>query len=51
MPILTRREGEAIQIDDKIRVMILGQKNGQIKVGIEAPKEVRILREELLDRD
>lgn len=51
MFILQRREGETIQIDDNIRVTIPGQKNQQIKVGIEALKEVPIVREELLKRD
>jgi carbon storage regulator len=51
MLVLTRREGETIQIDDKIRVTILGRENGQVKVGIEAPREVPVVREELLERD
>jgi carbon storage regulator len=50
MLILTRREGETIQINENIRVKILGQKNGQVKVGIEAPRNVSIVREEILRR-
>jgi carbon storage regulator len=50
MLILTRREGETIQINENIRVKILGEKNSQIKAGIEAPRDVRIFREELLKK-
>lgn len=48
MLILTRKIGESIIIRDDIVVTILGSKGGQIKVGISAPENVNIVREELL---
>ena len=50
MLILTRKIGESIIIRDDIVVTILGSKGGQIKVGISAPENVNIVREELLLR-
>lgn len=51
MLILTRRPGETILIDDDIEVMVLAVNNNQIRLGIKAPEEVPIVREELLLRD
>lgn len=48
MLILTRRVGEAIVIGDAIRVVVLGVNGSQARVGIEAPRDVTIVREELL---
>lgn len=45
--ILTRTEGQSIIIGDNIRITIEGIKAGRVKIGIEAPKYVIILREEL----
>jgi carbon storage regulator len=50
MPILTRNQNESIVIDDNIKVTILGTKGQDVKIGIEAPWEVEIWREELYDR-
>lgn len=48
MLIITRREGETIVIDHDIRVTVLAVKGGQIKIGIDAPEDVDIVREELI---
>jgi carbon storage regulator len=50
MLVLTRRPNETIVIDGKIRVTILGIKGGQVRIGIEAPPEVVIDREEVAQR-
>ena len=47
MLILTRRAGESIIINGNIKVMILGVNGGQIRVGVDAPKEVDVHREEI----
>ncbi|MBD3754342.1 MAG: carbon storage regulator CsrA [Gammaproteobacteria bacterium] len=48
MLVLTRREGESLLIGDNVKLTILAVKGGQVRVGIEAPQEVSIHREELL---
>ncbi len=48
MLILTRRKEESILIGDNIKITILDVQNNQVKIGIEAPKELSILREELV---
>lgn len=48
MLVLTRREGESLVIGDNIKLTILAVKGGQVRVGIEAPSNVAIHREELL---
>lgn len=50
MLILTRRPGETVLIGDNIEVTVLEVHNNQIRLGIMAPGEVPILREELLYR-
>lgn len=50
MLVLTRRPNETIVIDGKIRVTVLGIKGGQVRIGIEAPPEVVIDREEVAQR-
>ena len=47
MLILTRREGEAINIGDNVQVRVHRIHGGSIKLAIEAPKEVKVLRDEL----
>ena len=50
MLILTRRPGEEIFIGDDITVVVLGVKGSQVRVGVNAPKEVAVHREEIYDR-
>lgn len=49
MLILNRKPGESIILNDNIEVRILEIQDGKIKIGIEAPKEVSILRKEVYD--
>jgi carbon storage regulator len=49
MLVLTRREGEVFLLGDDIEIEILDIKPGVVRVGIRAPKHVRVLRSELLD--
>jgi carbon storage regulator len=48
MLILTRNRNESIVIDDDIRITVLSDNYGKVKLGIEAPNDVEIWREELL---
>lgn len=50
MLVLTRRIGEGIVIDEDIRVTLLEDRDGKIRIGIEAPKEKKIYRQEIYDR-
>jgi len=50
MLILTRKKNETMVIGHDIRVEVLGIKGSQVKIGIHAPEEVRVLREELLEK-
>ena len=47
MLVLTRRLGESITIGDDIRIIIVDVEGSQVKVGIDAPKSIKIYREEL----
>jgi carbon storage regulator len=47
MLILTRKQGESITIGDDIVVTVIGVSGNQIRLGIQAPREVRVLREEI----
>lgn len=51
MLILTRKPGQYIQIGDDIRIHFIHFGRGQVRIGIEAPPEVNIARNELLERD
>ena len=47
MLILTRSQNESIIIDDDIKTIILGTKGQDVKIGIEAPDDVEVWREEI----
>ena len=47
MLILTRRVGEALKIGDNVDITILGIKGNQVRIGINAPKDVPVHREEI----
>ena len=49
MLVLTRRPGQRVMIDGRIVVTVISTKNGQVRLGIDAPPQVHILREELQD--
>jgi len=48
MLILTRKKGEAITIGDNIQIQVLNVKGGQVRIGIDAPREIQVNREECL---
>lgn len=50
MLILSRRMGESIHVGDSVIVTVLGVTRGQVKIGIDAPKELTVHREEIYRR-
>jgi len=50
MLILTRRVGETVMIGDNVTVTVLGVKGNQVRLGVNAPKDVAVHREEIYER-
>jgi len=50
MLILTRRVGETLMIGDEVTVTVLGVRGNQIRIGVDAPKDVAVHREEIYER-
>jgi len=51
MLVLNRKEGESLIIDDDIKVVVLKVKGRQVKIGIQAPRDTKIAREEIANKD
>ena len=50
MLILTRRVGETLVIGDNVRVTVLGVRGHQVRIGVDAPKDISVHREEIYQR-
>lgn len=50
MLILTRRVGESLMIGDNVNVTVLGIRGNQVRIGVNAPKDVAVHREEIYER-
>jgi carbon storage regulator len=50
MLILTRRIGETLIVGDDVKITVLAVRGNQVRIGIDAPKDVEVLREELVGR-
>ncbi len=50
MLILTRRVGETLMVGDEVSITVLGVKGNQVRIGVYAPKDVSVHREEIYQR-
>ncbi|MEM1111054.1 MAG: carbon storage regulator CsrA [Pseudomonadota bacterium] len=50
MLILTRRVGESLMVGEEITVTVLGVKGNQVRIGVNAPRDVSVHREEIFNR-
>lgn len=50
MLILTRKSGETITIGENIQIRVLAVKGGQVRIGIDAPRDISVNREEVYER-
>lgn len=50
MLILTRRVGEVLKVGDEVTVTVLGVKGNQVRIGVDAPSDVSVHREEIYQR-
>lgn len=50
MLILTRRVGESLMVGDEVSVTVLGIRGNQVRIGVNAPKDIAVHREEIYER-
>jgi len=51
MLILSRRVGESIKFDDEVSLTVLSIRGNQVRLGISAPREIKVMREEIYDKN
>jgi carbon storage regulator len=51
MLVLSRKIGQAIQIGDEVRITILDVRRGVVRLGVEAPREISVVRSELIEKE